>query len=293
MKKFYAAAALAAMMFSACSTVEPVIPEPDSAQLSFISAMTANVVTRANLDANFKFNLAADAENVYTELKGEAVTWNGAGYELTNAVTLFKGAPRNLTAWAPAEAAYKAEATPNVFTLTPGVVNGTTIYDFVYQVNKEMTTTTCKNVALAMEHAMAKLTFKIDFPSGYTGTQEITDLTVVGTPGASDFDITDGSWGTLTANAPIVVLDNTAKTIVANMPVAEALVIPKTAVGADLKVTCKVNGQEYQNVAVSGITDLVQSTNYTITLTVKGGEMSVSSVTVGEWLTGTGAGNLE
>lgn len=284
MRKFYAAAAIAAMISSACSTEEPVNQAPASAKLGFRSVITADL-TRAmpgDLNDGFKFNLGAAAD--YAALTAEEVTYaEGSGYAVTNPVTIFAGADRVLTAWAPADVAPEVDDA-NTFTLTPGVEGVTAnAIDFVYQTQQILTSANCDAVSLTMNHAMAKLIFKIEFPVGHTTPKQISELTVKGTPGASKFDIFNNSWATPAAAANIQLVS--VDTEITND--FEALVVPMATVSAgDLKITCTVNGQTYPETAITGITKLEKSTSYTVTVTITGTGMVISGVTVGGWITG-------
>lgn len=286
MKRFYLVAAVAAMAFTACSNeeLEPVTP-PQSAVLGFSSVLTANLVTRTDAGAlkqDFKFNMAA-ASGGFEALEEQEVTYAAAtGFSVTNPVVIFAGADRTLTAWAPASVAPKGVgADANTFMLTPGV-DGTTlnVCDFVYQTQKTVTSTDAAAINLTMKHAMAKITFKIEFPVAHTTPKEISKLVLAGTPGASEFNIFSDTWGTPAVAADITVInasDDASKSF-------EALVVPMETVAADaLKVTCTINGHEYAATSVGGITKLDKATNYVVTLKVSGNALKITGVSVDDW----------
>lgn len=289
MKHFYFSAALAAMLFAACSTTEESVqPIPESAELGFASAATANLVTRADegytdLNANFKIYL--EKTDAYPTAVNQVVTYtDGTGYATSPAVTLFT-ASRNLTAWAPATVDFAVAETPNVFTLTPGSKD-----DFVYQTSTAVNSGNCENVALKLNHAYAKLTFTLT-TTNYSGAKSISSLVVKGTPGASTIDISTGEYATPTpADADLAVV-STATSFAAADANATALVVPK-ATGVALKLDCTLDGETYTNVEVKDIAALAPGANYNIKISITGTEMKITGVQIPNWTDG-GEGSAE
>lgn len=302
MKRFYAVAALTALLFSACSTQDDVPTPPlKPVKLEFASVVKADAeritpMTRAEVDfkESFKVNLSA-VDGVYVAATGKQVDWNGTKFDFVagDEVYLLKTA-RNLTAWAPATLDHVADQ-PNTFALTAGAYQKTN--DLLYQQNTSVSAENA-SVAISFQRAYAMLTFKLS-AANYHGAKKMTALAVYGIPKTGTIDI---ATGTVTADAALADLAAPIDAVTAetDFSVADAsagvLVVP-VASFTDMKIKCTLDGQTYQDIAITGVgfNKLEKGKNYEITLTIEDTGLTFSGVKENEWddVAGAGSGTLQ
>lgn len=287
MKRFYFAAAVAALFFTGCATEETVEPTPEKALLTFNSVLQADMTRAAkDLGASFKFNLSA-VTDVYEAQNDLTATYNSTDKKYTTAtdIWLYK-TERNLTAWAPVGISAKAAETPNVFDLTAAAY--TADADLVYQPNKAVSSTNAE-VSLTFEHAYAKVSFEL-VATNYHGKKHVTSLVITGMPATGTIDITTGTVTPAAPDADVTVVN--ADTDFATAEVS-ALVIPSTPTA--LKVNCTLDGVEYKGIEIKDVTSFEKGKHYTIKLTATDKSLSFLTIQVNEWesVATPGTGTLE
>ncbi len=200
--------------------------------------------------------------------------------------------------------------------------------DYMYATKVENVTNKSGNsVTLAMQHALAMITFCVKKDASYAGTGSLTNIkledadadgTTLG-KGDSDGLKMDITTGAITGNLEDAtykrkITDGYTLTTSAGKKFS-ILVLPTAAsIGNNIKATFTIDGANYEvtltapsNTAANSSTPasrvdsdktghLLAGNNYTYNVTLKGTELSISSVTVTAWTDGTfgsGDDNLE
>lgn len=284
MKRFYFAAALAALAFTACSTEESVQPVPESAPIHFKSVSSLDVVTRAAtpedfvLDFNaFVTNTAMDAAKLvkYTAPN----SWAFAdGVDV--AVDRTGG---TLVAWYPTDLSVTATKTDGVkFTLTAQKDDATK--DLIYQY-QPVAAPNADKIAVVMGHAYAKLSFKVVQGEGYT----------VENPSLTAVKINKGIYATGDLNMLTGALTPAAAGAVGTLSLVKsgggtlekALVVPMAS-KPSIEITCTVDEKDYTTTiedTENNMPSLEAGTEYEITLHVVGQNAAFTSVKQVPWET--------
>lgn len=263
---------MASALFSSCSKelVEPQLPA--SAELCFSHVATLDVLTRAGettYDAGFKINMPANA--AYEDaIEGREVTYSAGAWTVTPAIYLTP-AGRTLMAWAPVALTPKTGTTFALSSALYDVAN-----DLLYA--KSMTVNSgSANVSLVMEHAYARLTFKLE-SENYPAAKILNALSVTGIVPTGEIDIATGAVSNLGEVAPLTLVTGSSVTFADQ----SALVVPATP--ATLSVVCTLDNKEY-TVSLADITALAVGNEYVVTLKISGTIMAVNSVKVKDWVT--------
>jgi hypothetical protein len=189
--------------------------------------------------------------------------------------------------------------------------------DYMYAVKTgETTQATVTKAAgsaeLTFKHAMAQLTFVINKGSNFGGTGELTNISLTKSDpytfpsGEGTMSLTNGAITTETSNQTLSLTDATGVVINAYnitpsaTPIATVLVAP-TYISTDgttsgtgiVRLAVTIDGIVYGMTAATylPVTTIAQweaGKNYTYTVTVGGGELSITSVAIAPWETITG-----
>ena len=184
--------------------------------------------------------------------------------------------------------------------------------DYMYAVKTgETTQATVTKAAgsadLTFKHAMAQLTFVINKGSNFGGTGKLTNITLTKSDtyafpsGEGTMSLTNGAITTETPTQTLSLTDATGVVINAYnitpsaTPIATVLVAP-TDISTDgttsgtgiVRLAVTIDGIAYEMTAASylPVTTIAQwepGKNYTYTITVGGGELSITSVAIDAW----------
>lgn len=272
MKRFYFAAALAAMVLTACSSEEESVqPVPESAPIVFKSVCSLDVVTRVTT-SEFTDTFSVFITGVTTATK--SVEYNAADSKWT-----FVGGDvqvdrtgGELVAWYPTDLVTPAEGKVEA-TLTSQ--KEVAAQDLIYFHKK--VTSTSNEVAIELGHAYARLSFVVEAGTGYTGAGELTQVQITGgipATGTLDLTVADAvpAAGAALSTAIVLAKDETA------------LVVP-VATEPTIAVTCTIDGEQF-TASVNNPTampSLVAGTEYQIKLTLIGKNAAITSVKQVNW----------
>ena len=184
--------------------------------------------------------------------------------------------------------------------------------DYMYAVKTGETTQatvtkTDGSAELTFKHAMAQLTFVINKGSNFGGTGKLTNITLTKSDtysfpsGEGTMSLTNGAITTETPNQTLSLTDATGVEIndynitPSATPIATVLVAP-TDISTDgttsgtgiVRLAVTIDGIVYEMTAATylPVTTIAQweaGKNYTYTVTVGGGELSITSVAIAAW----------
>lgn len=272
MKRFYFAAVLAALVFTACSTEEESAqPVPESAPIVFKSVNSLDVVTRVST-SEFKNNFSVFITGVTDAVKSVEYSDADSKWAFVGGDVQVDRTGGELVAWYPTDlvtpAGGKVEAT---LTAQKEVAAQDLIY-FHKTVNSVN-----PNVDVELGHAYARLSFVVEAGTGYTGAAELTQVQITGgipATGTLDLTVADAvpTAGAALSTAIVLAKDETA------------LVVP-VATEPTIAVTCTIDGEEFTASVKNSTTmpSLVAGTEYQIKLKLIGKNAAITSVKQVEW----------
>lgn len=283
MKRFYFAAALAALAFTACSTEESVQPVPESAPIHFKSVSSLDVVTRAATPEDFLSDFNAFVTNTAMDAAKLVKYTAPNSWAFADGVDVaVDRTGGTLVAWYPTDLGVIATKTDGVkFTLTAQKDDATK--DLIYQ-HQDVAAPNADKIEVVMGHAYAKLSFKVVKGEGYT----------VENPSLTAVKINKGIYATADLNMLTGELTPAAAGAVGTLSLAKsadalekALVVPMAG-KPSIEITCTVDGKDYTTTIEdtdNNMPSLEAGTEYEITLHVVGQNAAFTSVKQVPWET--------
>lgn len=271
MKRFYFAAALAALVFTACSTEdESAQPVPESAPIVFKSVNSLDVVTRATT-SEFTNTFSVFITGVTTAPKSVEYNEAESKWAFAGGDVQVDRTGGELVAWYPTDLVTPADGKVGA-TLT--AQKEVAAQDLIFFHKK--VTSTSNEVDIELGHAYARLSFVVEAGTGYTGAAELTQVQITGgilATGTLDLAVGGVPTAGAALSTPIVLAKGET-----------ALVVP-VATEPTIAVTCKIDGEEF-NASVNNPTtmpSLVAGTEYQIKLKLVGKNAAITSVKQVDW----------
>lgn len=277
MKRFYFAAAVAAMAFASCSTEkESAQPVPDEVAIHFATVNALDVITRADpIDyaANFKVFITGGVTAAAKLVKYSAIPQPSWDFENSEKITVDRTGG-DMVAWAP-ETLDMTTATSSAVTYDMTSQQYAEAQDLIYE-KQTVAAPDADNIAIVMKHAYARLTFKVEKGTGYEG-----DVTL------SKVDINSGikASGILNMLTGDITNDVQLATPISLATDFSALVVPM-GTAPSISVTCTIDGKVYTKTNIAdavNMATLEAGTEYEITLKVVKQELGISSVKQIDW----------
>ena len=278
----------AALLASSCQDDLPTNGDTDNGQQTlkvkvynnaFDDNETKAIVTGTTFPANSEIGLTV-AESAKTTYDGQ--TYNNLLYKLSSG------------SWSSSSKVYLSNTAGTVYAYYPYSSSVTDITavpieasgdkDYMYAKTTATVSNTNPTATLGMAHAMAAVTVKMT-KGTYTGAGSVTGLTWQSTSAAKSAKLNakTGALANITgANEAFDSgLTSTNKTTLAAQSQYLFLVVPAGTSGA-LSFTMNMDGQTYT--AQSAAVQLKAGYKYNYTLQMNGAQMTVSSVTITDWV---------
>ena len=248
-----------------------------------ISVLNANSNTKALIEDDYLPNAS---EIGVTVLNSSGGAYDGIDYKNIRFAATGTGATQT---WAGDEKVYLSategvcygyypySSTATDITQIPVSTSGQV--DYMYA-NPEPVDIASRNATLDMNHVLSAVRFALKLGT-YTGTGAVTDVSVTGSNigTSATLNATNGELSSVTGTGTAIsvnkslTLSNEAKNV-------DVIVIPtKTEAALTLSVT--IDGKVYSTTTTA--VTLQQGKCHTYTMTINAGELSLSSVKVGDW----------
>ena len=308
MKKMYVfAAVLQALLLTACSSDENL--ESDELIITADMDVTNGGVSTRSLVTGSAF---ASDSTIGVFITGTGYTpaatvftysgssWTGASsiYLTGNTATVYGYYPSGLT--------------PNTTAITVPVTVTTTLSenafsasanaqaDYMYAVEtgettQETVTKSASGATLTFKHALSELTFIVNKSAEFGGAGNLTNITLTKTTGTfpggiGAMSLTDGTLSLSTVGS-ISLTNSTGVSINAasgTTATATALVAPTTLLNAgstsDVTLSMIIDGFTYtKTLPITTVSAWTAGNNYSYTVTVAGGTLTITSVAITDW----------
>jgi hypothetical protein len=301
MKKMYGLFLLATTLFAACNDSSTNLEVAKSAPLSVSVNISDKVSTRAGLVTNFS------AENVAVFVAGDGYAPSDISTVLVTTASgssTSVGSPTpaiNIAATAHVYGFYPSTtvSNPTAISTIPATVNATEASfnaaaqtDYMYATQNADVTKASPTVTLTFHHALTKLTFIVNKGTSYAGVGALAQVKLTSNPekgflsGTGTMDIASGAFNGMTTTTDLI-LNGTAtiNAVAGTETTASALVVPVTALPTAITLGMTIDTQPYSGTLTqtTGVTAWEPGKNYTYTVTVAGGVLSITSVSITNW----------
>lgn len=275
------------ILFSSCAEencIVPGTPEDVSAPLAISDAFLSASMTRATevLGTGKSIGLFLSGTN-YTTLTNVQYNYGSPNW-LPAATTIYLTRnTANICAYYP-----YAASTASTLTLTPKVY--ALASDICYQTNQSASTPSNTTLSLTMVRAYSKIKLLISKDASYPGTGLITSISIANTNliSSNTLNMTTGIYGasptkaTFTDAAPGIANLSTSAT-------KEYLMVPVDFASNNTTLTLTVDGSSLTGTVTSAnLPALVKGYEYSITVSITGSALNISSVSTTNWEAGSG-----
>jgi hypothetical protein len=319
MKKTYVSliALLAILALTGCSSEN--VESDDSGELKITASMDATnsgvstrslVTTNAFTSANGSIGIFitgvgyTPASTTFSTTDGSSWTGSSSIYLTGNAATVYGFYPSTQS---PSNSQMTA-TTPVVSVNVPTALSVNAFdastnsqQDYMYAISGKADATTQATVtkssataSLLFKHALSELTFIVNKSAEFGGTGNLTNITLTKTSGTfpsenGTMSVVDGALSlststsiSLTNSTGVPINDKDGTTVTATTLVAPTTLSDGAASTVTLSMT--IDGFTYsKTLPISTVTGWSKGNNYSYTVTVAGGTLSITSVSISEW----------
>lgn len=308
MKKMCFFGVALSVMLIACSN-EVLINDYSTgdAPLKVKAVMDSKVVTRSfvdNFDAKTIAVFVAGTGYSPSAVSTCAVTSNAVVADPVSAISI--GAAATVYGYYPSDAVINSPINASSTIIATVNQNETSFIatgqkDYMYAVQDADVTKAAPDVVLTFKHALTKLSFIVKKGTSYAGSGVLKSVKLISTNVAKKFlsgtgvmAISSGSLsGAFTAVSDLTISNATGVTInesAGSAVNASALVVPILAasIPTEVDIEMTIDDQTYTGTITTPASSWDPGYNYTYTVTVAGGELHVSSVSITAWEAATG-----
>ncbi len=290
MKKLLFIVVAAVHMLSGCSNEETVSVSPDNTPvaLSVSSASFPTVMTKAAVPlTSGSIGVFLGTANGYTAINNVQYTYSAGAWTKTSGGDIYLGSKAaSVCAYYP----YSASVT-NSSSVSLQSQYYTTAADFCYAPYITNLVNSAPSAAFNMVHAYSRITFTITHDATYTGTCNITgiSLTNTGLKTVTTLNLTNGTYatgttGSVSFNPSITSIASGANTT------AGVLLVPVTGLTGNIDLVFTVDGLSFSTslpVSTAALATLSAGVNYQISVTIKYTSLTINSVSTTDWNTQT------
>ena len=285
-----------AFLFASCAGEEEVTTpaNPLKNKPINVDVLVSDIKTRAGYDTDnlpTKFYLTIDqdgTENNYTNVvmkheDGKWVAYESDAADADKVDMHWAGSEGNITVKAATFSLAEASASLNART-NQSTADAIKASDHLYYYSNAVTPSSDGTISIPLDHVMSKLEVKVTLRSQYGGSDSnpITSAIVFGSATNATYTITEATpWSNLSAVSditPCLSAYNSTNRI-ANY---EAILIPQEIEASTFGVKVTIGGKSYTWKSANAIT-LEGGKKYTLDLTLGKNELTLNTLSVGNW----------
>ena len=282
---------MASLVFMACAS-----DEPTDDGIIRLSSSVASAITRANTSDAIQDAQFISGAQIFVEAykTGQASTYTTGNYSTTNTSGAMSG-----SLYYPSDM-----SNIDICAYYPSTVSSSTTS---FSVNASQTTVNVANYrssdlmyatkltdkakgsthALTFKHALSKIIVTITNGDGVSEADisgNVTAVKINNTKPTAEFTISGGAVGTITASGTAADIDITGTTKANHT----GIIVPQTLTANTPFITVTYNGTDYTYAIPSDGKTFEAGKVYTYALTLSAAGISLSSVSITNWTTGTG-----
>ncbi|MBP1593196.1 MAG: hypothetical protein H6Q12_214 [Bacteroidetes bacterium] len=290
MKKLLFTVFATVLMLSGCSNEEAATVSPDNTlvALSVSSVSFPAVKTKATTSlSGGSIGVFLGSANGYTAINNVQYTYSAGAWTKTSGGDIYLGSSAaSVCAYYP----YSASVTNSSSVSLQSQIY-TSAADLCYAPYITNLKNSAQNAAFVMSHAYSRITFTITRDATYTGTCNITDISLTnsGLKTLATFNITNGTYttgtnGSVSFNPSISSIASGANTS------TSVLLVPVTGLTGNIDLAFTIDGASFSTsipVSTAGLATLSAGINYKINVTIKYTSLTNNSVSTTDWNTQT------